>query len=176
MPDILCRLYLLRIEHTYYKLDHKKLKGIQDQIKTSDEKRAQAEASTELPEDKKAETESAEEIKEDKKEEGEDKKEGVDEKINDEEVSEKKVEEEVDTEAIQREQDDAEMISQMCKYIYSNATDRIRTRAMLCHIFHHAKHDRWYEARDLMLISHLQENIQHSDIPTQVCYKMSQYF
>lgn len=63
----------------------------------------------------------------------------------------------------------AETMAHLCKYIYSKDTsDRIRTRAMLCHIYHHALHDRWFEARDLVLMSHLQETIQHSDIPTQV--------
>lgn len=62
-------------------------------------------------------------------------------------------------------------IDDMCKFIYSRDTsDRIRTRAMLCHVYHHALNDRWFEARDLMLMSHLQESIQHSDIPTQVCW------
>lgn len=57
----------------------------------------------------------------------------------------------------------------MCKFIYTkDDSNRIRTRAMLCHVYFLALHDRWYEARDLMLMSHLQENIQHSDIPTQV--------
>ena len=61
-------------------------------------------------------------------------------------------------------------VDKMCKFIYSrNTSDRIWTRAMLCHVYHHALHDRWFEARDLMLMSHLQETIQHSDIPTQVC-------
>ena len=65
----------------------------------------------------------------------------------------------------------SEKVDKMCKFIYSRDTsDRIRTRAMLCHIYHHALHDRWFEARDLMLMSHLQETIQHSDIPTQVCF------
>ena len=64
--------------------------------------------------------------------------------------------------------DDAAIIDKLCKYIYAKAPDRIRTRAMLCHIYHHALHDRWFEARDMMLISHLQETIQHSDISTQV--------
>ncbi|XP_072048019.1 eukaryotic translation initiation factor 3 subunit C-like [Amphiura filiformis] len=40
----------------------------------------------------------------------------------------------------------------------------------LSHLYHHALHDRWYEARDLMLMSHLQQNIQYSDIPTQILY------
>lgn len=68
-------------------------------------------------------------------------------------------------------QDASEMVDKMCKFIYSRDTsDRIRTRAMLCHVYHHALHDRWFEARDLMLMSHLQETIQHSDIPTQILY------
>jgi translation initiation factor 3 subunit C len=61
------------------------------------------------------------------------------------------------------------LMEKLCSYIYlRDNTDRIRTRATLCHIYHHALHGRWFEARDLMLISHLQETIQHSDIPTQV--------
>lgn len=60
-------------------------------------------------------------------------------------------------------------MDRLCKFIYTkDSTDRIRTRAILCHIYHHALHDRWYEARDLMLMSHLQDSVQHSDIPTQV--------
>lgn len=60
-------------------------------------------------------------------------------------------------------------MDKMCKFIYAkDSTDRLRTRAMLCHIYHHALHDRWYQARDLMLMSHLQDNIQHSDVSTQV--------
>ena len=65
----------------------------------------------------------------------------------------------------------SEKVDKMCKFIYSRDTsDRIQTRAMLCHVYHRALHDRWFEARDLMLMSHLQETIQHSDIPTQVCF------
>lgn len=57
----------------------------------------------------------------------------------------------------------------LCKYIYDkDATDRLRTRAILCHVYHHALHDNWFQARDLVLMSHLQETIQHSDPPTQV--------
>ena len=63
------------------------------------------------------------------------------------------------------------IMDKLCKFIYTkDSTDRIRTRAILCHIYHHALHDRWYEARDLMLMSHLQDTIQHSDIPTQVIF------
>lgn len=60
-------------------------------------------------------------------------------------------------------------MERLCKFIYArDRTDRIRTCAILCHIYHHALHDRWYQARDLMLMSHLQDNIQHADPPVQV--------
>jgi len=62
-------------------------------------------------------------------------------------------------------------IDSLCKYIYSNdSTDRIRTRAMLCHIYHHALHNRWAQGRDLMLMSHLQQSISHADIPTKILH------
>eukprot|EP00745_Piridium_sociabile_P042388 TRINITY_DN85371_c0_g1_i1.p1 TRINITY_DN85371_c0_g1~~TRINITY_DN85371_c0_g1_i1.p1 ORF type:complete len:942 (-),score=320.40 TRINITY_DN85371_c0_g1_i1:456-3281(-) len=63
------------------------------------------------------------------------------------------------------------MMDKLCKFIYAkDSTDRLRTRAILCQIYHHALHDRWFKARDLMLMSHLQDNIQHSDVPTQILY------
>ncbi|XP_070204954.1 eukaryotic translation initiation factor 3 subunit C-like isoform X3 [Littorina saxatilis] len=63
------------------------------------------------------------------------------------------------------------LMDKLCKYIYAkDSTDRLRTRAILCQIYHHALHDRWFKARDLMLMSHLQDNIQHSDVPTQILY------
>jgi hypothetical protein len=62
-------------------------------------------------------------------------------------------------------------MDKLCKYIYSkDSTDRLRTRAILCHIYHHAIHDNWYEARDLMLMSHLQDSVHHSDPATQILY------
>uniref|UniRef100_H2Z1Q7 Eukaryotic translation initiation factor 3 subunit C n=1 Tax=Ciona savignyi TaxID=51511 RepID=H2Z1Q7_CIOSA len=64
-----------------------------------------------------------------------------------------------------------ELMNTLCQYIYTkDSSDRIRTRAILHHIYHHSLHDRWYEARDLMLMSHLQESINYSDVPTQIAY------
>jgi len=64
-----------------------------------------------------------------------------------------------------------ELVDKLCKFIYTNdSTDRLRTKAMLCHIYHNALHDRWFEARDLMLMSHLQESIENADVPLQVLY------
>lgn len=64
-----------------------------------------------------------------------------------------------------------QIMENLCKYIYDkDATDRLRTRAILCHVYHHALHDNWFQARDLVLMSHLQETIQHSDPATQILY------
>ncbi|XP_051959357.1 eukaryotic translation initiation factor 3 subunit C [Xyrauchen texanus] len=109
-----CRVYLRRIMHTYYKFDykaHRRSLGLQGETKSE----------------------------------------------QDQEESEG--------------EDSAVIMDRLCKFIYSkDRTDRIRTCAILCHIYHHALHSRWYQARDLMLMSHLQDNIQHADPPVQILY------
>uniref|UniRef100_A0A665UID8 Eukaryotic translation initiation factor 3 subunit C n=1 Tax=Echeneis naucrates TaxID=173247 RepID=A0A665UID8_ECHNA len=110
----ICRIYLRRIMHTYYKFDykaHRRSLGIQGESKSE----------------------------------------------QDQEESEG--------------EDSAVIMDRLCKFIYAkDRTDRIRTCAILCHIYHHALHSRWYQARDLMLMSHLQDNIQHADPPVQILY------
>uniref|UniRef100_A0AAX7UUL9 Eukaryotic translation initiation factor 3 subunit C n=1 Tax=Astatotilapia calliptera TaxID=8154 RepID=A0AAX7UUL9_ASTCA len=110
----ICRVYLRRIMHTYYKFDykaHRRSLGLQGETKSE----------------------------------------------QDQEESEG--------------EDSAVIMDRLCKFIYAkDRTDRIRTCAILCHIYHHALHSRWYQARDLMLMSHLQDNIQHADPPVQILY------
>ncbi|XP_040212012.1 eukaryotic translation initiation factor 3 subunit C isoform X1 [Rana temporaria] len=112
--DEICRVYLRRIMHTYYKFDykaHQKLLSTEQESK-SEQDQAENEA-----------------------------------------------------------EDSAVLMDRLCKYIYAkDRTDRIRTCAILCHIYHHALHNRWFQARDLMLMSHLQDNIQHADPPVQILY------
>ena len=61
------------------------------------------------------------------------------------------------------------MMDKYCKFIYTHdETQRIRTQAILYNIYHLALHDKWFQARDLMLMSHLQESIHNADIGTQV--------
>lgn len=63
------------------------------------------------------------------------------------------------------------LMSQLCTYVYKYGRDRSRTRAMLCHIFHHALHNRFLEAKDLLLMSHLQETIsQANDTSTMILF------
>ncbi|KAG8430263.1 hypothetical protein GDO86_018127, partial [Hymenochirus boettgeri] len=110
--DEICRVYLRRIMHTYYKFDYK---AHQRQLGTGQESKSE--------------------------------------------------QDQTENEA----EDSAILMDRLCKYIYSkDRTDRIRTCAILCHIYHHALHNRWFQARDLMLMSHLQDNIQHADPPVQV--------
>ena len=41
---------------------------------------------------------------------------------------------------------------------------------MLCHIYHHALHNDFHTARDMLLMSHLQESIHVADVATQILY------
>jgi len=61
-------------------------------------------------------------------------------------------------------------MQRLCIFLYKNASDRIRTRALLCHAYHHALHDRFHQARDLFLMSHLQETINLTDTNTKILY------
>lgn len=65
----------------------------------------------------------------------------------------------------------AKLVQDLCTYVYQFGTDRSKTRAMLCHIYHHSLHDRFIEARDLLLMSHLQENISNvGDASTMILF------
>lgn len=54
--------------------------------------------------------------------------------------------------------------------LYAHGDDRQKTRTVLMHIYWLALTDQYYDARDLLLMSKLQESIHRSDVPTQILY------
>ncbi|OZJ02772.1 hypothetical protein BZG36_03483 [Bifiguratus adelaidae] len=67
-------------------------------------------------------------------------------------------------------QDSTDLIHSLCVELYQQTGSLLRTRAMLCHIYHHALHNRFYQARDMLLMSHLQESIHQADVGTQILH------
>ncbi|KAI0779679.1 eukaryotic translation initiation factor 3 subunit 8 [Fomes fomentarius] len=62
------------------------------------------------------------------------------------------------------------LIHSLCVYLYKSGNSLLRTRAMLCHIYHYALHNDFHTARDMLLMSHLQESIHNADVATQILY------
>ncbi|KAJ1549732.1 Translation initiation factor 3 subunit c, partial [Nowakowskiella sp. JEL0078] len=62
------------------------------------------------------------------------------------------------------------LVNGLCLRLYKTHNDRIRTRTLLCHAYYHALHDRFHKSRDMILMSHLQETIQVTDIATQILF------
>ena len=58
----------------------------------------------------------------------------------------------------------------LCQFIFQKGDERQKTRALLCSVFHHSLHDRYYKAKDMFLISHIQDVIDKTDTKTQILY------
>ncbi|KAF2086688.1 hypothetical protein K490DRAFT_66470 [Saccharata proteae CBS 121410] len=62
------------------------------------------------------------------------------------------------------------LIQTLCTYLFQRSEGIIRARAMLCQVYFLALHDHYYKARDMMLMSHLQETIANFDVHTQILF------
>jgi translation initiation factor 3 subunit C len=84
----------------------------------------------------------------------------------------KEVGENVDSVTTPREsaQDANSLVHTLCNYLFTNSDGIIRARAMLCQVYFLALHSEYYKARDMMLMSHLQENIPNFDVQSQILY------
>ncbi|KAL0072821.1 Translation initiation factor 3 subunit c [Marasmius tenuissimus] len=63
-----------------------------------------------------------------------------------------------------------DLIHGLCAHLYKSGNSLLRTRAMLSHIYHYALHNDFHTARDMLLMSHLQETIHSADVATQILY------
>ncbi|KAF8312864.1 hypothetical protein DL93DRAFT_1234382 [Clavulina sp. PMI_390] len=63
-----------------------------------------------------------------------------------------------------------ELVRALCVHLYGTSDALFRTRAMLCHVYHHASQNAFHTARDLFLMSHLSEHIQNADATTQILF------
>lgn len=66
--------------------------------------------------------------------------------------------------------DSARQIGSLAAYVYAQGDGRSRVRAVLCHVYHHALHDRYSAGKDLLLMSRLQEHVTGMDVKVQVAY------
>ncbi|KAJ3107916.1 Translation initiation factor 3 subunit c [Phlyctochytrium planicorne] len=63
-----------------------------------------------------------------------------------------------------------DLVHKLCVSLYQTENVRIRARALLCHVYNLALKGEYFTARDMLLMSHLQEQAQHTDIQTQILY------
>ena len=55
-----------------------------------------------------------------------------------------------------------ELFPRWVRMVYLHGDDRLKSHACLAHIFYLANHDKFFEARDMMLASHMQDQLTHS--------------
>jgi len=58
----------------------------------------------------------------------------------------------------------------LAKYLYAHGDQLTKLRALLLHIYHLALHNQLNEAHDLLLMSHAQDQIHDTDVPTRILY------
>jgi translation initiation factor 3 subunit C len=67
-------------------------------------------------------------------------------------------------------QDPEELVKQLTNYLFKHSEGIQRARAILHRIYFVALHDQYYDAKNMMLMSHLSETIGSFDIVTQIHY------
>lgn len=61
-------------------------------------------------------------------------------------------------------------LTELAVLVYRYGDERAKSFTMLAHIYNHALENRFFAARDMLLMSHLQETIVDADVPLQVMF------
>eukprot|EP01133_Synstelium_polycarpum_P015765 gene15765-18737_t len=65
------------------------------------------------------------------------------------------------------------LIKRLSAFVYQHGDERLNARTILCNIYYNAIQNRFHEARDMMLMSHLQDNPTLMDVLTQILFNRS---
>jgi len=68
------------------------------------------------------------------------------------------------------EQEFLDLFETLCVLVYRHGDERTKARTMLCHIYHESQKGDFFKARDMLLMSHLQDSIHLSDVNTQILF------
>lgn len=74
------------------------------------------------------------------------------------------------TAAAARAADVQTVVPQLSQFLYKYGDQKARTRGLLMHVFWLALHSRYIEARELLLMSHLHENVHDLGMKTRILY------
>lgn len=58
----------------------------------------------------------------------------------------------------------------LCRFLLAEGGPLVKTRVTLSLVYNHCIHNNFFKARDLFLMSHVQEHITHADIPSKILY------
>jgi translation initiation factor 3 subunit C len=65
---------------------------------------------------------------------------------------------------------DMQLVAELATFLYSSGTEQSRVRALLMHVHNLSIHNNYQIAREMLLMSHINDSVTHTDIKTQVLF------